>query len=110
MNAITSTFIDESYKLATEHLKANVCNFIWSRHLNHENWTVGTWSMKTSPNQIRKFGTNSDVANLPAPTHHNRPHSQKRTLVRKDTERISRKKQRLAPNADIGAAMEVQLV
>ena len=110
LNAITSTFIDESYKLATEHLKANVCNFIWSRHLNHENWTVGTWSMKTSPNQIRKFGTNSDVANLPAPTHHNRPHSQKRTLVRKDTERISRKKQRLAPNADIGAAMEVQLV
>ena len=92
INEITSAFVDLSYHQATEHLKANICSFIWSKGLKHETWTVGTWSTKTLPNQIRKYGSDRDKSNLPAPKHQNRPHQRKRTLIRKDTQRTIRRR------------------
>ena len=79
--AITSSFLQSSYDAATLHLKTNVCSFIWTNKSNHEAWTVGSWSTKTAPNKIRKFGAETDKSNLPRETHHNRPHARKRTLV-----------------------------
>jgi len=96
---ITAAFIQTSYEAASLHLKENVCSFVWTNKCNHEAWTVGTWSMKTAPNKIRKFGSERDKANLPAQTHHNRPHAQKRTLVRKETARRIRRERGRIPQA-----------
>ena len=94
---ISNAFINQSFNQATEYLKGNVCGFIWTKYQNHETWTVGTWSTKTLPNQIRKFGTEQDKASLPIPTHHNRPHREKRTVQRRETDRIQRRKRLIRP-------------
>ena len=94
---ISNAFINLSFNQATEYLKGNVCGFIWTKYRNHEPWTVGTWSTKTLPNQIRKFGTEQDKASLPIPTYHNRPHREKRTVQRRETDRIQRRKQLIRP-------------
>ena len=98
-NEITAAFIQTSYEAATLHLKENICSFVWTNKCNHEAWTVGTWSMKTAPNKIRKFGSERDNANLPTQTHRNRPHAQKRTLVWKVTARRIRRERGKIPHA-----------
>ena len=90
---ISNAFIENSYAQATNHLKQHICSYIWTKGYNHEAWTIGTWSTKTLPNQIRKHGSEEDKSSLPPPTHRNRPHPQKRTLQRKDTPRSIRKRQ-----------------
>ena len=91
VNEITNAFVDLSFVQATNHLKTNLCSFIWTKQLNHETWTVGTWSTKTLPNQIRRHGTDKDKESLPPPTHRNQPHREKRTLQRIQTERSLRR-------------------
>ena len=39
---ITSSFLDESYKQSMDYLRLNVCSFVWSKGLNHEQLNVGT--------------------------------------------------------------------
>ena len=94
---ISNALINLSFNQATEYLQGNVCGFIWTKYRNHETWTVGTWSTKTLPNQIRKFGTEQDKASLPIPTYHNRPHREKLTVQRRETDRIQRRKQLIRP-------------
>ena len=98
LQEISNAFLDHSFSQASDYLKTNVCSFIWTKGLNHETWTIGTWSTKTLPNQIRKYGSDQDKASLPAPTHHNRPHQEKRTLQRKNSSRSRRKRQQPEPS------------
>lgn len=66
INDIDSKVISESYDMATDNLKSNLCSFLWSDGTtrNLEGWTVGTWSMKTRRNQIVSRGNESDKVNL----------------------------------------------
>ena len=46
---------------------------------------MGTWSTKTAPNKIGKFGAETVKDNLPREIHHSQPHASKHTLVHTDT-------------------------
>ena len=85
VEAVSDSFISSSYEIASKYLKENICGFIWKK--KHETWTVGTWSHKTLPNQIQKYGSEKEKSNLPPRTHRNQPHSQKRTLKRTESAR-----------------------
>ena len=76
---INAKLLQESYSIATNHLKANVCGFLWEKKKkNIENWTIGSWSLCTQRNYILKHGNESDKRNLPVETRFNAPHRTKR--------------------------------
>ena len=82
---VDSSVISRTYSAATEHLKNNLCSFLWSDNgikRNLEGWSVGTWSMKTRRNQILNRGNGSDILNLGEATRYNAPHRQKRVFSR----------------------------
>ena len=81
---IDSVIIEATFTTTTNHLKANVCSFLWGRKRNViENWSVASWSCYTQRAYILKNGNESDIANLPVANRFNAPHKQKRTLKRK---------------------------
>ena len=83
---INSDFIDTTFVMTTNHLKQNVCKFLWQKpNTILENWNVATWSSNTQRSYILKNGTEEDIANLPAPTRYNNPHKNKRTCKRRRT-------------------------
>ena len=62
---MTAFSISTSYNIATDHLKTNVCSFIWAnKKYNHENWGVGTWSVRTRRSFITKHGNETDIAKV----------------------------------------------
>jgi hypothetical protein len=86
-DAPTSSIIEMSYTVATNHLMTNVCSFLWQdKKKIIENWSVASWSCYTQPNYIKKYGNAHDRANLPEETRYNAPHKTRRTLKRKVTE------------------------
>ena len=99
-NIVDDSFVSRSYVIASNYLKEHVCGFIWEK--NHETWTIGTWSNKTQRNQIIKYGSEKEKSNLPPPTHHNKPHLQKRIHQRK----IRKKNRTLHQNKSIVSRTE----
>ena len=82
---INADVIDRTFISSTNHLKANVCSFLWERDNSViENWSVASWSCYTQRSYIIKHGTENDKANLPIATRYNKPHRNKRTLKRKE--------------------------
>ena len=82
---INADVIDRTFITSTNHLKANVCSFLWERDNSViENWSVASWSSYTQRSYIMKHGTENDIANLPSATRYNKPHRNKRTLKRKE--------------------------
>ena len=81
---INAALIDKTFRMATNHLKANVCSFLWEKkHSVIENWSVASWSSSTQRAYILKNGNSNDINNLPTATRYNRAHKEKRTLKRK---------------------------
>ena len=89
-DAPNSTFIEMTYRVATKHLKENVCSFLWDDEKRIiENWSVASWSCYTQPNYIRKHGNVSDIANLPQVTRYNAPHRTRRRMTKRKVTEIS---------------------
>ena len=84
---ITDAFVEESFDRATEFLEDSF-SFLFTE-VNREKtraWTIGTWSRKISPSEVRKHGTAADKAKLPEATARNQPHRNnrcKRTITEK---------------------------
>ena len=82
---IDSRHIDTTFHIATNHLKENICSFLWEKDNSIiENWNIATWSSNTQRAYIMKHGNQKDIDNLPAPTRWNNPHKTKRTLKRRN--------------------------
>ena len=80
---IDSTIIRETFALTTQHLKANVCSFLFQKESAIlENWSIGSWSTYTQRNYNIKHGNQSDIDNLPPQTRYNAPHRTKRKRKR----------------------------
>ena len=78
---IDDEFIRASYDIATEYLRSRVSYiFAGTQEATHESYTVGTWSFKIKPSEVKKRGTDADKAKLPADTLANQPHKAKRTI------------------------------
>ena len=82
-NFVNSELINSTYDLATNHLKYNVCSFLWEHPNKKEEWNVSTWSKYTTRSHIEKNGNERDKWNLPEKNKLNKPHKVKRTLKRK---------------------------
>ena len=80
LTEISSSFVDNTYEKATNHLKTHVCSFLWGNQKNVEEWTIGSWSACTSHSYIMKYGIESDRGNLPPETRYNAPHRKKRKI------------------------------
>ena len=86
---LTQDLVDASYVIATEHLKQNVCRFIFeqpNKYKRIEQWSVSTWSRYVSYQYIVDHGFPSDKANLPTATRLN-----------------SKRKRRINSNAELTA-------
>ena len=85
VSKINSNYIDTTFMYATNHLKENVCSFLWQKkNAIIENWNVATWSSNTQRANILKHGNEKDIGNLPAATRYNNPHRSKRNIKRKN--------------------------
>ena len=71
-NKISSEFINSTFTIATEHLKSNVCSFVWMKYKKHDSWKVSTWSKRVSYQVILSKGTENDIKNLPEETKKNK--------------------------------------
>ena len=81
---VTQELLDSTYIIATNHLRDNVCSFLFNdRNKRIESWTVGSWSSCTQCSYILKHGLESDVSNLPEEKRENRPHAKKRTIKKR---------------------------
>ena len=81
---VTQDILDATFTLATDHLRDNVCSFLFNdKKKRIESWTVGSWSSCTQRSFILKNGSESDIANLPEEKRENRPHTKKRTVKKK---------------------------
>ena len=72
--ATTPSFCEATYVIGTNHLKENVCSFLFNQPAKYkriEEWSVSTWSRYVSYQFIQENGTESDKSNLPPPTHLN---------------------------------------
>lgn len=63
---VDASLISSTFDMATNHLKENVCSFLWENkgHLINK-WSVATWSSSTQRAYIMKHGNMNDVLNLP---------------------------------------------
>ena len=59
---MTATSISTPYNIATDHLKTNICSYIWDN--KKYKWGVGTWSVQTRQSFISKYCNENDIANL----------------------------------------------
>lgn len=55
-------FVKETFDKATQYLKETVSYIIWKK--GEPTYTIGTWSKKVEPSQVRMHGTESDIAKL----------------------------------------------
>ena len=65
---ISSEYINSTFATAKEHLKLNVCSYVWHRYKKNESWKISTWSKRVSYKVIKSEGTKNDIINLPAAT------------------------------------------
>lgn len=71
-------FVKETFDIATNFLKETV-SYIWKKDEGHiGTYKIGTWSRKVQPSEVRKHGTESDIAKLGPVTARNKTHSRKR--------------------------------
>ena len=78
---ITEEFVQSSYAIGTEYLKSCFTYIFNSAPAGLlTSYTIGTWSFKIKPSQVRKHGTAEDIANLPPPTNYNQKHKTKRKI------------------------------
>ena len=71
---MTPSLCEATYAIGTNHLKENVCSFLFNQPTKYkriEAWSVSTWSRYVSYQFIQENGTESDKSNLPPPTHLN---------------------------------------
>ena len=64
--------LELTFNIATDHLKDNVCSYIWERSSHFDNWQVSTCSKRIKYTEILQHGTESDIANLPEETRFNK--------------------------------------
>jgi hypothetical protein len=98
-------FVQQTFEIATEYLKSTV-SYIWAKHEGVlGNYKIGTWSRKVSSSEIRKHGTQEDIAKLPPVTARNKTDSRKRggwTIEKSFVRRVGnvrRRRQRADPVA-----------
>ena len=65
---ISSEYINSTFATATEHLKLNVCSYVWQKYKKNESWKISTWSKRVSYQVIKSGGTENDIINLPVAT------------------------------------------
>ncbi len=65
--SLNEEMIESSYTIATDHLRSDVCSFIWSKPAfkKHDTWTVSNWSKNVKYSTIEKHGNDGDIDNLP---------------------------------------------
>ncbi len=71
---LTHEELAHAYSIGMEYLQSQV-PYIFSKSTyasNSHTWKVSQWSKMIKPSEIKKNGTEVDIANLPPPTHHNR--------------------------------------
>jgi hypothetical protein len=98
-------FVQQTFEIATEYLKSTV-SYIWAKHEGVlGNYKIGTWSRKVSASEIRKHGTQEDIAKLPPVTARNKTDSRKiggwtieKSFVRR-VGNVRRRRQRVDPVA-----------
>ena len=75
-------FLRSSYEKAVEYLKTSRASFIFSNpRSNPLSWFISTWSKNVTRSMVMSKGSDSDIAALPLPNYHNRPHDKKRTYT-----------------------------
>jgi hypothetical protein len=75
-NLLTPQIIEAAYGISTSFLKTSVMSYVWENEKKYKNsasWKVGTWSKRVKYSEIKRNGTESDIANLPEPTYFNKP-------------------------------------
>lgn len=85
---IDEAFVQSSYAIATDHLKSRFSYMFRKSAAIVSSYTIGTWSHKTKPSVVRKYGTASDVARLSPTTPRNNPHRTKRTFTQQRRRRV----------------------
>ncbi|KAL7553258.1 hypothetical protein ACHAWF_016513 [Thalassiosira exigua] len=74
---VDEAFVLSSFELATEYLRRNFSYIFKSATAEKvDKYTLGTWSHKIIPSQVRKHGTAADVAKLPPPTEKGSAHKE----------------------------------
>ena len=79
-DSISADFINSTLSVATEHLRTNVCSYVWEKCKKRESWKVGTWSKRVNYQEILKLGTEEDIGNLPEGTVKNKKRPTDRSL------------------------------
>ena len=64
--------LDLTFNIASDHLKANICSYVWERYSNFDNWQVIIRSKMIKYTEILQNGTESDISNLPKETSFNK--------------------------------------
>ncbi len=83
---ITNQHINEVYDRCVGHLKSTV-SYCFQKKKNPENeWTIATWSLRTSRSSIEKKGTESDKAKLPEANNRNKARNKGLQRKRKESE------------------------
>ena len=94
-------FVKETFDKATQYLKETV-SYIWKK--GEPTYTIGTWSKKVQPSQVRMHGTESDIAKLGPVTARNKKHRRKRggwNIQKTTVRRVNKhsKRRRVNPEA-----------
>ena len=76
---LNQQMLEMTFNIATEHLKTQICSYVWDKYSNYDNWQVSTWSKRVKYSEIMQHGHPSDISNLPEETRFNqkeppRPH------------------------------------
>ena len=89
--ALDASYINESYKMAKEHLKTRVSYIFANSKWQPDNWLIGTWSMRVQRSSITKDGTKEDIDKLGDKTKYNKKRKPK---VRENADGIEKKRRR----------------
>ncbi len=77
-NTLTPDKVEEAYAVGTDFLKSQVSYiFTKPKFKAHSTWSIGTWSQRLRYNEIQKYGTEEDIANLPEATKKNQSRKRK---------------------------------
>jgi hypothetical protein len=81
--AMSNDEILGSFKIAIQHLR-NKYSFLFTpaSEKKFHKWTLGTWSTRTNYGHVMRHGNDSDRALLPTPSKYNKPHQNKRKIVK----------------------------
>jgi hypothetical protein len=82
-STITEDFIRSSYNRGTSFLKQNYSYIFFQKSDDVvSKYTLGTWSKKIKPSEVRKHGTEQDKQKLAEPTAYNKPKKRKERAER----------------------------